>query len=77
MQGVSARRRGAAFGAVLAAFDTGIGTGSTVMGWLIDRHGYDVAFAVAAALAALALPYFTFIDRFYSTVPARQLSRPA
>jgi MFS family permease len=69
MHGVSARRRGAAFGAVLAAFDTGIGTGSTAMGWLIDRHSYGLAFAVAAALAALALPYFLFIDRFYSTVP--------
>ena len=32
MQGVSAERRGAAFGAILAAFDTGIGTGSTLMG---------------------------------------------
>ena len=32
MQGVDADRRGAAFGAILAAFDTGIGTGSTSMG---------------------------------------------
>ena len=67
MHGVSAQRRGAAFGAVLAAFDTGIGTGSTVMGWLIGRHSFGAAFAVAAALAALALPYFLFIDRFYSS----------
>ena len=37
MQDVTADRRGAAFGAILAAFDTGIGTGSTSMGWLIDR----------------------------------------
>lgn len=72
MQSVSAARRGAAFGAILAAFDTGIGTGSTVMGWLIGRHGFGVAFAAAAALAALALPYFLFADRFYSAVPARR-----
>jgi MFS family permease len=66
MKGISAERRGAAFGAILAAFDTGIGTGSTSMGWLIQRHGFATAFAVAAGLAALALPYFLAVDRFYS-----------
>ena len=65
MKGVSAERRGAAFGAILAAFDTGIGTGSTTMGWLIQQYGFAAAFAVAAALAALALPYFLFVDRKY------------
>jgi MFS family permease len=65
MKGVSATRRGAAFGAILAAFDTGIGTGSTTMGWLIQRHGFATAFGVAALLAVLALPYFIAIDRFY------------
>jgi MFS family permease len=63
MDGVSADRRGAAFGAILAAFDTGIGTGSTSMGWLISRFGFPAAFGFAAALSALALPYFLFIDR--------------
>lgn len=66
MQGVSAHRRGAAFGALLAAFDTGIGTGSTAMGWLIQRFGFAAAFAVAAALAALAIPYFLAVDRLYA-----------
>ena len=75
MKDVSAQRRGAAFGAVLAAFDTGIGTGSTSMGWLIQRHGFATAFAVAAGLAALALPYFLFIDRFYATAAAAPDSR--
>ena len=32
MQRVDPRRRGAACGAIIAAFDTGIGTGSTSMG---------------------------------------------
>ena len=64
MQGVSADRRGAAFGAILAAFDTGIGTGSTMMGLLIQKYGFQVAFGVAGALAALALPYFLAADRF-------------
>lgn len=63
MRDVSAARRGAAFGAILAAFDTGIGTGSTSMGWVIGRHGFQAAFAVAAAISALALPYFLMIDR--------------
>jgi MFS family permease len=65
MRGVSAERRGAAFGAILAAFDTGIGTGSTSIGWLIQRFGYRTAFAVAAGLSALALPYFLMIDRVH------------
>ena len=64
MRGVRANRRGAAFGAILAAFDTGIGTGSTTMGWLIDRYGFAHAFGVAAALSALALPYFLVVDKW-------------
>jgi MFS family permease len=66
MKGVAADRRGAAFGAILAAFDTGIGTGSTAMGWLIQRNGFGSAFGVAAAIAALALPYFLFADRYFA-----------
>jgi MFS family permease len=65
MRDVSASRRGAAFGAVLAAFDTGIGTGSTSMGWLIGRLDFAGAFAVAAAVSALALPYFLLVDRLH------------
>jgi MFS family permease len=65
MRDVGADRRGAAFGAILAAFDTGIGTGSTTMGWLIGRYGFASAFGIAAALSALALPYFLVIDRVF------------
>ena len=61
--GVSERRRGAAFGAILAAFDTGIGTGSSSAGWLVASFGYTAAFGVAAALSALALPAFLLADR--------------
>jgi MFS family permease len=64
MQGVSAARRGAAFGAILAAFDIGIGTGSTAMGWIIQHHSFSAAFSVAAAISALSLPYFVVVDRF-------------
>ena len=63
MRDVSAARRGAAFGAILAAFDTGIGTGSTSMGWIIQHYGFRQAFGVAAAISALALPYFLSVDR--------------
>jgi MFS family permease len=64
MRHVGPERRGAAFGAILACFDTGIGTGSTSMGWIIGRYGYAAAFGTAAALSALAVPYFLFADRF-------------
>jgi MFS family permease len=63
MHDVSALRRGAAFGAILAAFDTGIGTGSTAVGWLIERVGFPAAFGVAALLSVAALPYFLLADR--------------
>lgn len=56
-------RRGAAYGAMIAAFDTGIGTGSTALGVVIQRFGYRPAFAVAAVLAALAAPYFLALER--------------
>ena len=63
MRHVGPDRRGAAFGAILACFDTGIGTGSTSMGWIIGRYGFASAFGTAAILSALALPYFLFADR--------------
>jgi MFS family permease len=56
-------RRGAAFGAMLAAFDTGIGTGSSAMGWLIHHVGFRWAFGAAATLAALSLPVFLYAER--------------
>jgi len=63
MQRVSPGRRGAAFGAILAALDTGIGSGSTLMGLVIQRYGFPLAFGGAAALSALAIPYFLVADR--------------
>jgi MFS family permease len=60
---VGEHRRGAAFGAILAAFDTGIGTGSTLTGWIAGHGGLTVAFAVASGLAALSLPAFLVADR--------------
>jgi len=58
LQRVKATRRGAAFGALISAFDTGIGTGSLATGWVVGAVGYQAGFGVAAALSALAIPYF-------------------
>jgi MFS family permease len=60
---VSPRRRGAAFGAILAAFDTGIGSGSSAIGWLIHEYGYRTAFGAAAAIALLSVPYFVVAEK--------------
>jgi MFS family permease len=57
------RRRGAAFGAMIAAFDLGIGTGSSILGWIIGAHGFRAAFAAAAGLAVLSAPYFLVAER--------------
>jgi MFS family permease len=63
LQHVDTRRRGAAFGGIVAAFDTGIGTGSIAMGWLVDRFGFRSAYGAAACLAALSIPYFLLSGR--------------
>jgi MFS family permease len=60
---VEPARRGAAFGGILAAFDTGIGSGSITLGWIIEHRGFPAAFATAAALAALSLPCFLATKR--------------
>jgi predicted MFS family arabinose efflux permease len=60
---VTPQRRGAAFGAMIAAFDMGIGTGSSTIGWAIEGHGFRVAFAGAALLAFLSVPYFLVAER--------------
>jgi len=63
MAHVSFARRGAAFGAMLAAFDTGIGAGSSVMGWVINHLGFRPAFGLTALLATLALPLFVVLEK--------------
>jgi predicted MFS family arabinose efflux permease len=60
---VAAHRRGAAFGAMLAAFDTGIGSGASLFGVMSQAFGSRVAFAAAGVLAALSMPYFVLAER--------------
>jgi MFS family permease len=56
-------RRGAAFGGILAAFDTGIGTGSIAVGWLAQHVGFRLAFGAAALLSAFSIPYFLWAEK--------------
>jgi MFS family permease len=58
LKGVSTRRRGAAFGGMLAALDTGIGTGSIGIGWIATVASFELAFAIAAIAALFSAPYF-------------------
>jgi predicted MFS family arabinose efflux permease len=67
MKRIEPRRRGSAFGSILAAFDTGIGTGSIATGILVERFGFNAAFGVAAGLALLSLPYFLWADSRWSS----------
>lgn len=60
---VGEHRRGAAFGSIIGMFDTGIGTGSIVMGWIVEHYGYRPAWTLAALLAACAIPYFLIVER--------------
>lgn len=60
---IDSHRRGAAFGSILLAFDTGIGSGSIISGILIQNYGYHVAYATAAGLSLLAIPYFLLTEK--------------
>ena len=67
---VDPSRRGAAFGGILAAFDTGIGAGSIVLGGLAEHVGLRGAFGAAAVLSAFAIPYFLWAERRFLIRPA-------
>jgi MFS family permease len=62
MRHVDETRRGAMFGSIIGAFDTGIGTGSIVLGSIVQRSGYQAAWATCAVLAACAIPYFLLVE---------------
>jgi len=66
MKRVPAARRGATFGALIGAFDTGIGSGSIAVGWMGQWWGLSTAYAVAAALAACAVPYYVWAERRFA-----------
>ena len=70
-------RRGAAFGGILAAFDTGVGTGSIAVGAMAARFGFGPAFGVAAGLSAFSIPYFLWAERRFLLAPAARGGRGA
>lgn len=49
-------RRGAAFGALLFAFDAGIGVGAFALGWVIGKAGYQWGWIVGSVCVLLVLP---------------------
>lgn len=59
---VAPERHGAAFGAMLAAFDIGIGTGSFAFGPLVARFGPEAAFLTGGALAFAAWPLLRILE---------------
>ncbi len=67
---VDDNRRGAAFGGILAAFDTGIGTGSIAIGAMAQHFGFAPAFLAAGLFSCLSVPIFIWTE-------GRFLRRPA
>jgi predicted MFS family arabinose efflux permease len=63
LQFVDESRRGATFGSIIGMFDTGIGTGSIAMGWIVEGYGFRTAWAAAGLLAMMAIPYFLLMHR--------------
>ncbi|MEZ5287142.1 MAG: MFS transporter [Vicinamibacterales bacterium] len=70
MQRVEHQRRGATFGALIGAFDTGIGTGSIGLGWISEHYDLPHAFGAAALLAALSIPYYLWASRRFKAAVA-------
>jgi MFS family permease len=56
LESADPKRRGAAFGALLFAFDAGIGLGSFSLGWAIGHYGYRMGWALGALAMIAALP---------------------
>jgi MFS family permease len=56
LESVDPKRRGSAFGALLFAFDAGIGLGAFGLGWVIGHHGYRAGWSLGALLMLAPLP---------------------
>jgi MFS family permease len=69
MKYVDESRRGAAFGGILAAFDTGIGTGSIAIGAIAQHFGFAPAFLAAGLLSCLSVPIFTWTEQRFLRAP--------
>jgi MFS family permease len=58
LSNTDAARRARTFGSIVWAFDTGIGSGSLLMGLLGEQYSLSRAYLVAAAISLLAIPIF-------------------
>lgn len=63
LESVDPKRRGAAFGTLLFAFDAGIGLGSFSLGWTIGHYGYRTGWALGALAMIAALPLALRLSR--------------
>jgi MFS family permease len=63
LESVDPQRRGSAFGALLFAFDAGIGLGSFGLGWTIGHYGYRTGWALGALALIAALPMALRLSR--------------
>jgi MFS family permease len=63
LESVDPKRRGAAFGTLLFAFDAGIGLGSFTLGWTIGHYGYRMGWALGALAMIAALPVALRLSR--------------
>jgi MFS family permease len=63
LESTDPKRRGSAFGALLFAFDAGIGLGSFSLGWTIGHYGYRTGWALGALAMLAALPLTLRLSR--------------
>jgi len=56
-------RRAQTFGSIVAAFDTGVGLGSILLGAVVARYGFQAAFGVAAVIALFSIPLYLVTER--------------
>ena len=63
LESVDPQRRGSAFGALLFAFDAGIGLGSLSLGWIIGHYGYRLGWGLGALAMLAALPLALRLSR--------------
>jgi MFS family permease len=66
-------RRARTFGSIVWAFDTGIGTGSLVIGAIGEHQGLRTAFLGAAMLACLSIPILAWASRRLRGTPVATL----
>ena len=60
---VTEKTRGAAMGTFTAAFDLGIGTGSIVLGIVLQFYGFSVLYILGGTIVLIGAVFFMFVNR--------------